>query len=80
MGFCGAEHSKLDQVPLQADVYSGLRDVVLGDREENLNLAEHGQRIILPSSFSGGEHYMTSFSRTLWPSPEPMASQTSSIP
>ena len=47
------------QKELRADVYSGLRDAVLGDRENNLNLAEHGQRIILPSSFSGGECHMT---------------------
>ena len=40
-------------------MYSGLRDAVLGDRDNNLNLAEHGQRIILPSSFSGGERHMT---------------------
>ena len=47
------------QKELRADVYSGLRDAVLGDRDNNLNLAEHGQRIILPSSFSGGERHMT---------------------
>jgi hypothetical protein len=47
------------QRELRADVYSGLQDAVLGDRDNNLNLAEHGQRIILPSSFSGGERYMT---------------------
>jgi len=43
---------------LRADVYSGLRDAALGDRDNNLNLAEHGRRIILPSSFVGGEHHM----------------------
>ena len=40
------------QNELRADVYSGLQEAVLGDKENNLNLAEHGQRIILPSSFS----------------------------
>ena len=50
---------KHHQKELRADVYSGLRDAALGDRDENLNLAEHGQRIILPSSFSGGEHHMS---------------------
>ena len=50
---------RFHQKELRADVYSGIWDAVLGDREENINLAEHGQRIILPSSFSGGEHYMT---------------------
>ena len=50
---------RFHQKELRADVYSGIRDAVLGDREENINLAEHGQRIILPSSFSGGECYMT---------------------
>ena len=31
----------------------------MGDRDNNLNLAEHGQRIILPSSFVGSERFMT---------------------
>jgi hypothetical protein len=43
---------------LRADVYSGLRDAALGDRDNNMNLAEHGRRIILPSSFRGGERCM----------------------
>ena len=38
---------KHHQKELRADVYSGLRDAALGDRDNNLNLAEHGQRIIL---------------------------------
>src|SRR5271154_6043669 len=46
------------QKELRADVYSGLRDAALGDRDGNINLAEHGKRIILPSSFLGGERYM----------------------
>ena len=46
------------QKELQADVYSGLRDAVLGDRPENLNLAEHSCYIILLSSFQGGERHM----------------------
>ena len=49
---------KYHQKELRADVYSGLRDAVLGDRPENLNLAEHGCHIILPSSFQGGERHM----------------------
>ena len=49
---------KHHQKELRADVYSGLRDAALGDRDNNLNLAEHGHRIILPSSFSGGERHM----------------------
>ena len=43
------------QKELRADVYSGLRDAALGD---NVNLAEHGTRIILPSSFIGSERHM----------------------
>ena len=31
----------------------------MGDADNNLNLAEHGQCIILPSSFVGSEHFMT---------------------
>ena len=50
---------KHNQKELRADVYSGLRDAALGDRDNNLNLAEHGQRIILPSSFGGGECHMS---------------------
>ena len=47
------------QKELRADVYSGLRDAALGDRDNNINLAEHGTRIILPSTFVGSERYMT---------------------
>ena len=36
-------------------MYSGLRDAALGD---NINLAEHGTQIILPSSFIGSECHM----------------------
>ena len=50
---------KHHQKELRADVYSGLRDAVLGDRDNNLNLAEHGQCIILPSTFMGSERFMT---------------------
>ena len=50
---------KHHQKELRADVYSGLRDAALGDRDDNLNLAEHGRHIILPSSFIGGECHMT---------------------
>ncbi|KAF8801157.1 hypothetical protein BYT27DRAFT_7047348, partial [Phlegmacium glaucopus] len=49
---------KHHQKDLRAEVYSGLRDAVLGDRDNNINLAEHGRRIILPSSFIGSEHHM----------------------
>ena len=38
---------KKHQKELQADIYSGLQDAVLGDADNNLNLAEHGQCIIL---------------------------------
>ena len=31
----------------------------MGDNDNNLNLAEHGQWIILPSSFVGSECFMT---------------------
>jgi hypothetical protein len=31
----------------------------MGDRDNNLNLAEHGQCIILPSSFQSSERHMT---------------------
>ena len=47
------------QKELRAEVYSGLRDAALGDRDENVNLAEHSQRIILPLSFGGGECHMS---------------------
>ena len=50
---------KKHQKELRADAYSGLRDAVLGDRDNNLNLAHHGQRIVLPSSFVGSERFMT---------------------
>ena len=41
------EQSKLNWVKeLRADVYQGLRDAAMGDCNENINLAEHGQRII----------------------------------
>ena len=39
-------------------MYSGLRDAALGDMDNNINLAEHGTWIILPSSFVGSERYM----------------------
>ena len=46
------EQSKLNwvrfhQKELRVDVYQGLRDAAMGDRNENINLAEHGQRIML---------------------------------
>ena len=39
-------------------MYSGLRDVAIGDHDENINLADHGTRIILPSSHMGSDRYM----------------------
>jgi hypothetical protein len=48
-----------NQKKLRAEVYSGLRDAALGDRDENMDLAEHGRRVILPSSFIGSERHMT---------------------
>ena len=47
----GRNHQK----ELRADAYSGLRYAALGD---NVNLAEHGTQIILPSSFLGSKHQM----------------------
>jgi hypothetical protein len=47
-----------NQKKIRADVYQGLRDAVAGDADANINLAEHGQRIILPSSFIGSERHM----------------------
>ena len=46
------------QKELRADVYSGLRDAAIGDDDNNLNLAEHGVQIVLPSSIMGDEQYM----------------------
>jgi hypothetical protein len=46
------------QKELRADVYSGLRDVAMGNRDENINLAEHGSRIIVPSTHVGSDRYM----------------------
>ena len=48
-----------NQKKLHAEVYSGLRDAALGDRDENMDLAEHGHCVILPSSFIGSERHMT---------------------
>jgi hypothetical protein len=68
---------KNNQKELQADVYSGLRDAVLGDRDNNLNLAEHGQRIILPSTFVGSERFMTQLFQDAMAIVRTLASQTS---
>ena len=46
---------RFHQKELRADVYQGLRDVAAGDHDENLNLAEHGQHNILPSTHIGSE-------------------------
>ena len=55
------EQSKLNwvrfhQKELRSDVYQGLRDAAMGDN--NVNLAEHGQHIILPSTHIGSERNM----------------------
>ena len=49
---------RFHQKELRADIYQGLRDAAAGDRDENFNLAEHGQRIILPSTHIGSERNM----------------------
>ena len=54
---------KSTEKELRADVYSGLRDAALGDMDNNINLAEHGTQIILPSSFVGSERYMNQLFR-----------------
>ena len=41
---------RFHQKELWADVYSGIRDAVLGDREENINLAEHGRSLHLATN------------------------------
>jgi hypothetical protein len=46
------------QKELRADVYSGLRDAAMGDRDDNLNLENHGTRIILPSTHIGSDRHM----------------------
>ena len=46
------------QKELRADVYSGLRDAAMGDRDDNLNLENHGSRVILPSTHIGSERHM----------------------
>jgi len=65
---------KLDQEPSKVSsgqiVYSGLRDAAIGDHElKYINLADHGTRIILPSSHMGSwTDIWVSSSKTLWPS------------
>ena len=62
MGFRGAEQSELGQDPSEGAVGRHLfrtSRCCVGDNDNNINLAEHGQRFILPSSFSGGERHMT---------------------
>jgi hypothetical protein len=46
------------QKELRAEAYSGLRDAAMGDRDENINLENHGSRIILPSTHIGSERHM----------------------
>jgi len=50
--------TRFNQKKIWADVYQGLHDAVVGDRDNNINLAEYGQCIILPSSFIGSECHM----------------------
>ncbi len=47
--------ARTHQKELRADVYRGLRDAAMGDRENNLDLQNHGQRVILPSTHIGSE-------------------------
>jgi len=61
--WASAEQSALNwarthQKELRADVYRGLRDAAMGDREQNLDLQNHGQRLILPSTHIGSERNM----------------------
>jgi hypothetical protein len=49
---------KFHQKELRAEVYSGLRDAAMGDRDENLNLEDHGSHIILPATHMGSERYI----------------------
>ncbi|KAK1575305.1 hypothetical protein Q3G72_004337 [Acer saccharum] len=42
---------RLNQPQLRAELYKGLKDVVL---KGDLTLASTGKRIVLPSSFTGG--------------------------
>ena len=39
-------------------MYQGLQDAAEGDRDENLNLRNHGTYVVLPSSHIGGEWHM----------------------
>jgi len=50
--------TRFNQKKIQADVYQSLCDAVVGDRDNNINLAERGQRIIFLSSFIGSECHM----------------------
>lgn len=61
--FVSADQARLNylrnnQGQLRASLYSGLEDAVTSTGDENLNLRNLGQRVILPSSYTGGPHYM----------------------
>lgn len=61
--FASADQARLNylrnnQGQLRASLYSGLEDAVTSAGDENLNLRNLGQRVILPSSYTGGPHYM----------------------
>jgi hypothetical protein len=49
---------RFHQKELRAEVYSGLRDAALGNCDENINLENHGNCIILPSTHIGSERHM----------------------
>ena len=48
---------RTNQKDIRADLYQGLRDAV-DNADGNINLAQHGQRIILPSSHTGSPRHM----------------------
>jgi hypothetical protein len=61
--FARADQSRLTylrthQPHLRASLYSGLEDAVLAAGDNDLNLHDLGQRVVLPSSYTGGPRYM----------------------
>lgn len=48
------QYHRLNQAKLRADLYDGLQDAIMGGAD----LADVGQRIILPSTFTGSPRYM----------------------
>ena len=49
------DYLRFHQNKLRADVYSGVQDAIISD---DVNAAQLGRRIILPSSFSGSDRHM----------------------